>query len=174
MKYFEILKSYNKKETTLVVHNAKFDLDMLSKSGLNWVGNIIDTMRVSKHLMKDECESFALQFLRYELKLYRYEELELNRFEIDGGIIAHNSLGDVIVTKLLYEYLLSLSTQENMIELSLKNVLLDKFEFGKYSGRYIEDIAINDSSYLIWMLENLSQIDDDLKYSIMYYLGENV
>ncbi len=157
---YKFLLQNNKASTTIVGHNIKFDLEMLEKSGFKFIGDIIDTLRVTKHLIP-ECELFSLQFLRYELKLYRDEKNMLQ---------AHNALGDTTVIKFLYEYLLEIDSKDSMIELSFKKVLMSKFEFGKYNGRYIEEISMLDRGYLEWMLCNVVDLDEDLRYSIEYNL----
>jgi len=58
-----------------------------------------------------------------------------------------------------------------LVELSFKNVLIQKFGFGKYSGRYIDEISMCDRGYLEWMLGNISDLDEDLRYSIQHYLN---
>jgi len=157
---YKFLEEYNKESTVIVGHNIKFDLQMLKKSGFEFVGETIDTLRVTKHLIP-ECEQFSLQFLRYELKLYREEK---------SRVEAHNALGDVEVVKNLYDYLLDFGNREKFIELSCKKVLMSKFGFGKYSGRYIEEIIMCDRGYLEWMLNNISDLDEDLRYSIEFYM----
>ena len=166
---YEFLKNSNSEENTLIAHNIKFDLEKLSSSGFLWRGDIIDTLRVTKHLIS-ECEFFSLQVLRYELKLYKEEEKERVKCGIKDALIAHNALSDVLVVKLLFSYLLELSSEDEMKELSFKNVLIQKFDFGKYKGKYIEEISMNDRVYLEWMLGSLSDLDEDLRYSINYYL----
>jgi len=166
---YEFLKQNNSEENTLIAHNIKFNLEKLSSAGLFWRGDIIDTLRVTKHLIP-ECEFFSLQVLRYELQLYKEEERECEKCGIKGVLIAHDALSDALVVKLLFSYLLELSSLEKMKELSLKNVLLEKFNFGKYKGKYIEEVFMKDRGYLKWMLENISDLDEDLKYSIDYHL----
>ncbi|MBU1216855.1 3'-5' exonuclease [bacterium] len=158
---YKFLQEYNNINATLIAHNIKFDLKKLSASGLEWKGQILDTLRATKHLIP-ECEFFSLQVLRYELQLYKKEEETL---------VAHNALGDAKVVKYLYEYLLDFASHEKMCELSFKKVLLEKLEFGKYAGRYIEEIALSERSYLEWMLSNISDLDEDLHYSIMHHLS---
>ncbi|MBN2782532.1 MAG: 3'-5' exonuclease [Campylobacterales bacterium] len=158
---FKFLQDNNFADAILIAHNTKFDLEKLASCGFIWQGKIIDTMRVSKHLMP-KCESFSLQFLRYELKLYKYEKFE---------ITPHHAKSDAIVVSMLYDYLLDLASLQEMCELSHKNVLLQKFTFGKYSGRYIEEISMNDRGYLEWMLNGIKDLDEDLRYSVNYYLG---
>ena len=164
---YTFLQKYNNLDNTLVAHNIKFDLEKLASHNLLWRGAIIDTLKVTKHLIP-ECELFSLQVLRYELLLYRQEEEIKKRYGIKDALLAHNALGDAVVLKLLFEYLEELSSVDMMQELSFKNVLLEKFSFGKYKGRYIEEICLNDRSYVEWMLG--SDIDEDMKYSINHYL----
>ena len=166
---YEYLMKYNSSENTLVGHNVKFDLEKLSSSGLIWKGDIIDTLRVTKHLIP-ECELFSLQVLRYELKLYRREEQEKSKLGIKDALFAHNALSDALVDKLLFDYLLDMTTVEEMKELSFKNVLIQKFGFGKHKGKYIEEVCMSDRSYLEWILNSAVDIDEDMKYSINYFL----
>jgi len=172
---YKFLSQNNNENTVLIAHNTKFDLQMLEKSGFIWRGKIIDTLRCTKHLIP-ECEEFSLQFLRYELRLYKLEEKERYTCRISEPITAHNSISDALHVKLLYEYLLDSYMPKghdacsDMQELSNKKVLMQKFSFGKYVGKYIEEIAMNDRGYLEWMLSSVKDLDEDLRYSIDYYL----
>ncbi len=163
----EFLQKYNNSEHTLIAHNISFDIAMLKSSGFSWNGGVIDTLRVTKHLIP-ECEQFSLQFLRYELRLYKQENLLLKKYGIKDALYAHHALSDALVNELLFEYLLEMSSVEKMLELTFKNVLLEKFNFGKYKGRYIEEICLNDLSYAQWLLNSSS--DEDMIYSLNYYL----
>jgi len=173
---YKFLDMCNSEDTTIIAHNVKFDLKMLFTSGFEWKGEIIDTRRVTKHLIP-ECEEFSLEFLRYELKLYKEVSTEMLKslsstvgYDVECNYYAHKALNDALHVKLLYEYLLEIKPHEELIELSFKNVLLEKFDFGKYSGRYIEEISMCDRGYLEWMLGNIMDLDDDLRYSIEYNL----
>lgn len=154
-----LLLQHNNESSTIIAHNVNFDLKMLEYNGLTWRGRVIDTLRATKHLIP-ECEYFSLQFLRYELKLYKNET----------QTTPHNALSDALLVKLLYEYLLDFATYEKLIELTKKNVLIEKFNFGKYKDRYIEEISIYDRGYLEWILANIDDLDEDLKFSIKKYL----
>jgi DNA polymerase-3 subunit epsilon/exodeoxyribonuclease X len=166
---YKFLELCNKKDTTIVAHNVGFDLEKLLACGLRWRGGVVDTLRVTKHLIP-ECEFFSLQFLRYELKLYKLEQNKALACGINPNIISHNALSDALMVKLLFEELLNYATLDEIYELSFKNVLLEKLNFGKYKDRYIEEIAMNDKSYLEWILGNVIDLDEDLRYSITYYL----
>lgn len=151
----------------IILHNTKSEFSKLVEAGLS-LEKVVDTARVSKHLIP-ESEIFYLQYLRYELRLYRDEKSEALLCGIEDALIAHHALSDALIVKLLYNYLLSLATLEEMQKLSFKEVLLEKFSFGKYKGRYIEEIAMSDRGYLMWMLA-LEDLDEDVRYSIEYYL----
>lgn len=170
---WELLERCNNENSTIIAHNAAFDLKMLNLAGLVWHGKIVDTLRVTKHLIP-ECEHFSLQFLRYELKLYKSEKkeaLKYPQFSRDGEFIAHNALSDALHVKLLYEYLLEIKPHDELSKLSFEHVLVEKLDFGKYSGRYIEEISMCDRGYLEWVLANIVDLNEDLKYSINRYLN---
>ncbi|WP_321778905.1 exonuclease domain-containing protein [Sulfurimonas sp.] len=158
---YKFLLKHNRASSIIIGHNVKFDLSMLQNAGFSFLGEVIDTLRVTKHLVP-ECEMFSLQFLRYELKLYKKEEKSLD---------AYNALDNAKVVKNLYEYLKEMDTKRDFTKLSFQKVLLEKFEFGKYSGRYIEEISMCDRGYLEWMLSYVVDLDEDLRYSIEYHLG---
>lgn len=166
---YKYLTQNNSVQNTLVAHNIKFDLGMLASHGLMWKGGMIDTLRVTKHLIP-ECELFSLQVLRYELKLYKEEEALKAKYGIKDALHAHNALADALVSELLFRYLLDMADVESMQELSFKNVLLQKFTFGKHKGKYIEEVCLTDKSYAHWMLSSATDLDEDIKYSINYYL----
>jgi DNA polymerase-3 subunit epsilon/exodeoxyribonuclease X len=166
---YKLLQAYNNEENVLIAHNVRFDLDMLAKEGLELKMQVVDTLRCVKSLIP-ECEQFGLQFLRYELGLYKEEEELAQSIGID--IMAHRALSDALHVKLLWKTLLQYATVSQLVAISSRPVLLEKFPFGKYSGRYIEEIAGNDTAYLHWMLSNIVDMDEDLSYSIKKYLEE--
>ena len=157
---YKFLLENNNEDSILVGHNVAFDIKKLNEAGFRWRGGVIDTLRITKHLIP-ECEFFSLQFLRYELKLYRNEPKD---------ITPHHALSDSKVVKLLFKYLKEISSVDEMLELTFKNVLIQKFEFGKHKGKYIEEVCMNDRGYIEWMLSNLTDLDEDLRYSLHNYL----
>mgnify|MGYP000447944242 FL=1 len=85
---------------------------------------------------------------------------------------AHRARSDALHVKRLWKTLLQYATVSQLVEISSRPVLLEKFPFGKYSGRYIEVIAGSDVAYLHWMLGNIEDMDEVLSYSIKKYLEE--
>jgi DNA polymerase-3 subunit epsilon/exodeoxyribonuclease X len=94
-------------------------------------------------------------------------------------IKAHDAIGDVLVLKLFLSKLKELIMEkykgenpvEKMVELTKQPILIKKFRFGKYKDKTIQEVAQNDPSYLRWMLSSMDNLDDDLRYSIEYYLN---
>lgn len=166
-KSYEKLMALNVPETVMVSHNAPFDLAMLQKEGIAWQGKVIDTLKCSKALM-DDLDGYSLQFLRYELRLYRNEADVFKDYGMD--IVPHHPVSDALHAKMIYEYLLDLSDEEALIEMSKSHVLLTRLPFGKYAKRRIEEIALKDAAYLKWMLESLMDMDEDLRYSIEHHM----
>jgi len=155
-------------EKILVAHNAMFDIEMLGYSGYVHQGKMIDTLRCTRHLIPD-LEQYSLNFLRYEMKLYQKEKALAQHYGVTLPLVPHDAQSDVIITKLLLEELLLLAPKEQLLLLSTTPVLLQKFPFGKYAGRYIEEIALSDRSYLAWMV-TLEDLDEDMRYTLEYYL----
>jgi len=164
---YKRLKELNSPENLLVIHNAKFDLDMLKKEGFNSFFKLIDTFRVLKHLIPEG--KFSLQYNRYALGLYKKEKDICEKYNIQ--INAHDALGDVIVLGLLFEYLVKNFDKsfDELVELTTKPVLHDKFYQGKYKFEKIKDVLIKDPDYIEYML-SLTDLDPDVKYSIEHHL----
>lgn len=161
------LQAYNLHENVLVSHNAPFDLTMLEKEGIVWQGKVVDTLKCSKALMED-LEGYGLQFLRYEVRLYTQEKDYFEEYGV--AIMPHHPLSDALHTKMMYEYLLDLADEAQLIALSNQRLLLTRLPFGKYAKKRLETIALKDPRYLQWMVESLVDMDEDLRYSIEYYL----
>ncbi len=161
------LEAINLPDTILVSHNAPFELAMLQKEGIAWQGEIIDTLKCSQSLM-DDLEGYSLQFLRYELRLYRDEVNVFEAFCVP--IVPHHALSDALHTRMILDYLLDLADIEQLIQISKSHVLLSRLPFGKYAKKRIEEIALKDPGYLKWMCESLMDMDEDLRYSIDYHM----
>lgn len=145
---------FEKDDSVLVAHNAKFDVGMLEKEGLA-PKRIIDTYRVARHLDPEgKISSYRLQYLRYLLGI-----------EIEA--IAHDAKGDVLVLEQLFERLIKkiMETEnisretaiDQMIDISSKPCLFKFFTFGKYKNMSVEEVVRKDAAYLRWLLEQKKQ-----------------
>lgn len=159
-------------ESIVVAHNAKFDVAVLERDGLK-VPNYIDTLKVARHLLPD-MPNHQLQYLRYALGL-----------KVDKTAVAHSAAGDVLALEALFNYLFEEYETEaekngtpieeddqiyvGMLQLSARPTLLTRINFGKHAGKKIEDIKRDDRQYLEWLAAK-SDLDEDLKFSLDYYL----
>lgn len=173
--FYKRLEELNNSENFLIAHNINFDLEMIKKEGFVNNLQLIDTLRCAKHLFED-LPYHRLQYIRYALELYKIEEQEAKKLNIT--IKAHDAIGDVLVMKLFLSKLVArcrelyptLNPMQKLAELTQTPVLLKIFKFGKYKGESLEEVARKDANYLNWMRENMKDLDEDMRYSIDYYL----
>lgn len=168
----KIKNLFEDEDGVVVAHNAKFDLGIIKKEGIN-PKNFICTLRVARALDKEnKIPQHKLQFLRYFLNI-----------EIEAT--AHDALGDVLVLEKLFERLFDKIKKENnlddnevlkqMIDISSKPSLMYSFSFGKHNGKTVENVAKIDPGYLRWFLETKekdSPEDEDWIYTLKHYLGK--
>ncbi len=160
----------------LVAHNAPFDADMLRREGLS-VGVCIDTYKLAHHLDPEgNIPKYNLQYLRY------YHDLEVD------DATAHSALGDVRVLIVLFErYFIQMLTSigdesavlQEMVRVSGEPILLRRFNFGKYAGSEVKQVAHDDPGYLAWLLnqkimarERGEDNDENWIYTLDTYVGK--
>lgn len=173
-KYKKIKSLLEDENSVMVAHNNKFDFEILKNEDII-PANTICTLRVARALDKNNViPQYRLQFLRYYL-------------DIEIEATAHDALGDVLVLEKLFERLLDkimkedgvneVEALEKMIEISSKPSLMSLFNFGKYNGKTVEEVAHIDRGYLDWILNQKEQNPDneeDWIYTLKYYLGKLV
>jgi DNA polymerase-3 subunit epsilon/exodeoxyribonuclease X len=169
---FKALEELNTPDNVMIIHNAPFDLGMLAKEKFTSKMRLIDTLRCAKHLF-DEEEAHRLQFFRYRLELYKLEKAEADALGI--VVKAHDAIGDVLVLKLFLTELRKKLTErfgnvnpiDKMVELTQTPVFIIKpLKFGKHKGKTLSELVVADKGYLSWMLANMENLDEDMKYSI--------
>jgi exodeoxyribonuclease X len=164
-KGYKRLKELNDRRNILILHNAPYDLEMLKREGFNPFFQIIDTFRVLKHLLPEG--KFGLQYNRYRLGLYR-EEGELKK-QLGVEIRPHDALGDVLVLYLLVRYLVRKGHPiGELLELTKKPIIFDRFYTGKYKFKPILEVLVEDPEYIEFLLEE-GEISEDLRASILHY-----
>lgn len=169
--YQELKELFAKEESVFIAHNAKFDVGMIEKEGLQ-APKTIDTFRVARHLDPEgKIPSYRLQYLRYLLGI-----------EVEAT--AHDAKGDVLVLEKLFERLLKkIMEMENisretaidqMIDISSHPVLFKYFNFGKHKNSSIEEVAKTDRGYLEWLLKQKKENPDDEEdwiYTIEHFMS---
>ena len=176
MTSYKRLQELNTPDNFIIIHNAPFDLGMLEKEGFDTKMQVIDTLRVAKHVLPDE-EAHRLQYFRYKMDIYKEEQKEADALGIE--VKAHDAIGDVLVLKLLLSKLREIvesefpyaNPVEKMVDLTNTPILVKTFRFGKYKGKTLEEVAASDAGYLRWMLTGMENLDADMKYSINSVLG---
>jgi DNA polymerase III epsilon subunit-like protein len=161
-------------EHILVAHNANFDVEMLCRENLK-VERTIDTFKLAQHLdVEAQIPKYAMQYLRY------YHNLEV----LDAP--AHNALGDIRVLEKLFDLYFEKMLENNkdeekviaeMLSVSARPILVKKFNFGKYLGMKISDVARRDRGYLQWLLNEKiktrdadGENDENWIYTLEHYL----
>jgi len=161
---FARLNELNTPDNIIIIQSAEFDLGMLAKEGFTSVMKLVDTFRIHRYFYHEE--PHGLQYNRYALGLYKKEAAQME--ELGVQIAAHDALGDVIVLKNFYDYLLSEHDEAKMIEMCSKPILMEIMPFGKHKGKRIEEVAVSERRSLSYMLETFD-LDQDLQYSFQYY-----
>lgn len=165
LKSFSRLNELNTPENVIIIQSAEFDLGMLAKEGFESKMQLVDTFRVHRYFYHED--PHGLQYNRYALGLYKKEAEQMQ--ELGVQIAAHDALGDVIVLKNFYDHLLQNHTQDEMIEMCSKPILMEIMPFGKHKGKRIEEVALIERRSLVYMFETFD-LDVDLKYSFEYHL----
>lgn len=101
---FALLTKLNTKDSILVIHNAPFDLKMLSKEGFIPHGRVIDTLVIMRRLGRFNSNSLSDLSWRLPLAKDKYPSLPYQ---------AHDALGDACTLFLLFQWM-----QENNIPLT--------------------------------------------------------
>ena len=162
-------------EKILVAHNAGFDVEMLKRENLA-IAKTIDTFKLAQYLDVDgEIPRYAMQYLRY------YHDLDVT------DAPAHNALGDIRVLEKLFDFYFekmlakakdAAAVLQEMLAVSSRPVLIKKFNFGKYNGEKVSDVAVRDRNYLQWLLgekiktrDSGGENDENWIYTLEHYLN---
>jgi exodeoxyribonuclease X len=159
--YAELKKLISDINNVIVAHNAKFDMQMLEKEGINTT-RVICTLKLGRYLDKNGViPKYNLQYLRYFL-------------DLDVDAKAHDALGDIMVLEALFSRL-DTKFQENielhdpiqaMINISNNPVLIPRMPFGKHKGMLFSEVP---ADYLQWLWN--TELDEDMAYKVKYHLG---
>ena len=169
--WHEIKDLFENTGTIAVAHNAVFDLGMLEKENIK-PEHFICTLRVARELdAEGKLPRYNLQYLRYALDL-----------DVEG--VAHSADGDVLVLEKLFERLRTKMVERTgsdeaaiaeMLAISGRPSTIQVFNFGKYNGKKVKDVARTDRGYLEWLLKSKlegSPDDEDWIFTLKTALGK--
>ena len=165
----------------MVAHNAKFDIEMIRREGVE-VKSFICTLAVAQNLLADAgIKSFKLQMLRYHFGI------EL----VDSK--AHDAQGDVEVLEKVFEHLYNIARDkaskwakennkpawtkqqilERMIEMSMSPIQTALvMPFGKYQGIKLIDMVKTDRRYCEWLVGKSENPNDNVISTLHYLLNK--
>jgi exodeoxyribonuclease X len=151
---FEVIAGeYNIPKVVFVAHNAAYD-----KKLTRFEGKWICTYKCS-YVTWPDAPSHSNQVLRYWLGL--------NVPEWALGVMPHRALHDAAVTCVLFHELCKNMSIEQMLDVSNKPLLLQKFNFGKHKGEPIDRIP---RDYLEWCLKQ-PDMKEEVIYTCKHHLG---
>lgn len=190
--FYKDLAKLNNPANYLIAHNLPFDLARLEYYGFNSNLKHIDTLQCAKHLFElgESLGEYEYELPNYKLQTFRYilfskkdEIYEAKKYDVK--LDAHRAIGDVVVLKMFFQKLLKRTNLEGvealdkLVELSAKPVLVKKFNFGKYKGRLIKDVYIQDPGYIEWLYKDISKqkksgekIDKNLYETLKEVIGK--
>jgi DNA polymerase III epsilon subunit-like protein len=169
--YQTIKELFESPDTICVAHNAAFDAQILRNDDIEPT-NLICTFKAIRALDGDgKFAMHKLQYLRYAL------EMELD-------VPAHDAYADVLVLEQLFDYELPQAVSKwnmpeedaikEMIEITKQPLTIRGFDFGKYKGKSIAEVASMDPGYLSWLLDQKKQStadESDWIYTLEKHLG---
>lgn len=169
---YKFLELLNKSDVFLIAQNVDFDMPKLEAIGFQNKMQVIDTLKVSKNIFS-QYPKHNLQYLRYALGLYKREKevLALNNI---SEIKAHDALGDVIVSFILFDEMLKHVTVQEMLDMQSKPTLEKYLGFGKYKGKTYEEVARADIQYLDWVLKNFQGLSKDSEATIKHWIKKSM
>lgn len=142
-------------EDVLVAHNADFDRGFLTAlKNHDW----ICSWKCANKLIPG-APSYGNQVLRYHLGL---------SVEADArhrGSLPHSAAYDAITTAKIMTHLLTLSSLEDMLDITKAPVMLARMPFGKHRGLAFEEVP---KDYLMW-LKGRPDLDRDLRHTLEHH-----
>ncbi|MEJ2158758.1 MAG: exonuclease domain-containing protein [Desulfobacteraceae bacterium] len=144
----------------VVAHNAKFDIDMLRKEGID-PPKVICTLKLARYLDKaGAIPQYNLQYLRYYLDL-----------KVEAK--AHDAMGDIIVLEALFRRIHARfesdgvkEIESEMIRISHTPILIARMPFGKHKGMLFSEIPTDDLEWLYG-----TDLDEDMAHTVRHQLG---
>lgn len=157
--FFKVLEEYVESRAIFCAHGFDFDLKVLTKYVLKEGSEPllgVCTHLVARKYFEDEenkPENYKLQYLRYFLKLDD---------KMPEGILPHRAASDVIVLEYLFKFLNAKYSLEEMVDITTEGLKPENYViyFGKYSGKTLGWIYLNDLEYFKWALKSFT--DEEL------------
>lgn len=168
--YADLKALLEDEHTICVAHNAAFDEQILKNDDIV-IKHSLCTFKVIRELDNEgQFTMHKLQYLRYALDM-----------ELD--VPAHDAFADVLVLEQLFEYELKEAMKawscdeetaiKKMLGITSEPLAIRAFDFGKYKGKTIAEVAATDIGYLSWLLDQKrtsNQDERDWIYTLEKYV----
>lgn len=168
--YADIKALLEDDNTICVAHNAAFDEQILKNDDIA-IKHLLCTFKTIRELDAEGVfTNHKLQYLRYAL-------------DIELDVSSHEALADVLVLEKLFEYELKeamakwhcdeATAIQKMLEITAQPLAIRSFDFGKYKGKTIAEVAATDIGYLSWLLDqkrSSNQDERDWIYTLEKYI----
>lgn len=149
-----------------IAHNAQYDRTFiatkLKDQGYDTVQfedpkTWVCTHNLAKKLLENQAEKFNLNYLRYYLDL-----------DVPDDVIAHRADNDVLITAKLFEHLVMMMLEQDLLDISgdigdqiVKYINTyepyDVWPFGKHKGSPLSEIP---ADYIVWAIENMDSLKE--------------
>lgn len=143
----------------LAAHLASFEQKFISAGEIPW----LCTWKVSLRAWP-ELVSHGNQALRYELGIDAESD-----FDPAAAFPPHRALPDATVTAFILRKQLALRPLERLLEISAEPGFLYWIGGQKHKGKTFKQVAIEDPSYLDWIVTKSDMSEDD-KFTANYWL----
>jgi exodeoxyribonuclease X len=157
----------------ICAHNLPYDLAILVRQlpdvfGRFSAGMGIDTLRLARHVWP-EIPSHSLQALRYRFDLDAAMDGDAHRAVFDAGLVKS------LLESILRENILECTDWIRLVEYIRSPLQVLVFSFGKYRGSLVEDIVVQDSEYVGWLLRQPWIPDEypDLYHTLLRKTGKS-
>ena len=143
----------------IVAHNAKFDRAFIEAlAPPNYKPKWICTYK-SAQVIWPNAPRHTNQVLRYWLGLNP---------NLPDGLAPHRALYDILVTREIFQSLLTFKTINELHQISSNPVLLTTCSFGKHKGKPWSQV---DRGYLQWIVRQPEEeMNEDVRFTAQHYL----
>lgn len=163
-----VIAENNDPVNVLVAHNAPFDVSVIKNEGIDIKMRVIDTHKCCKIAFLDKPGvGLSLSSLWAYLKLYNEPMPDAMQGMAENP---HSAAGDVAVLYHLFLRMCSKYPVTEMINMTERPILYRVMPFGKFVGQSIKDVVIKDKGYINWALHQKKMEDEDVLYSIKYWI----
>lgn len=163
-------------DSVYIAHNgSKFDFPILKRYWVEFKYRI-DTLTVSQIILDEYFQELEESFKLGHIYFFFKDKWIIT---YSKKLSPHDAWDDITILELVFEGLMKIYKEKNptktdqqilwdFVNMTHSKRILPRMTFWKHKGIAFHEV---DKSYLNWMINNMSDLDEDLKYTIEYYLN---